>query len=214
MSVVVADPDPLARAFLVDVLGKSRLQVVAEAQTISEAVEAAHRLTPRLIILAAAFPGLATTQQAIREMHRHAPETAVVITELPGADPDPVAAFKASAAGYVIKDRDIGRWLPPMLRRYARDGVTPLTPGVFDELIKDLQEARTMMGADTSIPSDREVEVLGLVGEGLTNQEIARALNVGSSTVKTHIHNLLRKLQLSNRVQLALYTREEGRPDD
>lgn len=213
MSVVVADPDPLARARLVDALGEGRLQLVGEAQTLGDAVDAARRLSPRLVILASAFPGSGTTLEAVREMHRRVPETAVVLTELPGANLDPVAAFQAGAAGYILKDADIGRWLAPMLRRYARDGVPPLTPGVSDEVIKELQDARTIAGSDTTTPSGREVEVLHLVGKGLTNQEIAQALSVGSSTVKTHIHNLFRKLHLSNRVQLALYASEESRQD-
>jgi len=213
LSVVVADPDPLARSVLIDALVGSRLQVVGEAETLAAAVEAARDLSPRLVLLAAAFPGLTTTQEAIREMHQWAPGCAVVITELPSADLDPVTAFHAGAAGYVVKDGDMGRWLAPMLRRYARDGVAPITPGVSDEVIKELQEARTIIGSDVTEPSDREVEVLDLIGTGLTNREIAQALGVSSSTAKTHVHNLLRKLQLSNRVQLALYARAQNRKE-
>lgn len=194
-----------------DALGASRLNVVGEAETLAAAVEAARDVSPRLVLLAAAFPGLSTTQEAIREMHQGAPRCAVVITELPGANLDPVSAFYAGAAGYVVKDRAMGRWLGPMLRRYAREGVAPLTPGVSDEVIKELQEARTMVGSDVTSPSDREAEVLDLIGKGLTNREIAQALGVTSSTAKTHVHNLFRKLRLSNRVQLALYARAENR---
>ena len=68
-----------------------------------------------------------------------------------------------------------------------------------------------MVGSDVTAPSDREIEVLDLIGQGLTNREIAQALRVSSSTAKTHVHNLLRKLQLSSRVQLALYARAQNR---
>lgn len=214
LSAVVADPDPLARAALVDALGKSWLPVIAEVQTLAEAVDAARRLSPRLMILAAAFPGLASTREAIREMHKQAPETAVVITELPNANQDPVTAFRAGAAGYVIKDAEIVRWLGPMLNRYARAGVTPLTPGIAYRVVRGLQEGRTVGGPDTATtPSDRELEVLCLVGRGLRNQQIALALSIGISTVKSHVHNLLRNLQLSNRVQLALYANDASRRD-
>jgi len=112
-----------------------------------------------------------------------------------------------------VKDGDMGRWLAPMLRRYTREKVAPLTPGVSDEVIKEPQEARTMVGSDVTAPSDREIEVLDLIGQGLTSREIAQALRVSSSTAKTHVHNLLRKLQLSNRAQLALYARAQNRTD-
>lgn len=207
-SVIVADPDPLARAFLVVALRANHLLVSAEAETLVEAIEAVGRLSPRLLILAATFPGVASTQEAIREVHRSARKTAVVITELPGAHLDPVPAFQAGAAGYLVKDADMHRWLAPMLRRYARDDVTPLSAGVSEALIRTLQDSQTAADSDAGNPSHRETEVLGLVGKGLTNDEIAQVLNVGSSTVKTHVHHLLRKLRLSNRVLLALYARE------
>ena len=209
-NLIVADPDPLARTFLIDALSKRDLVAAAEAQTIADAVDAARNHYSRLIILAAVFPGLATTSEAIREVHRSSPATAVVITELPGADLDPVAVFQAGAAGFVIKDADIGHWLPPMLYRYARDGVAPLSPGVSQEVIRELQGVRTMADADRATVSDREIEVMRLVSRGLNNQEIAQALGVGTSTVKTHIRNLLRKLQLANRVMLALYARRQS----
>lgn len=208
LSLIVADPDPLARAYLVEACERSRFRVVAEAQTLGEALAAAGRYPSALIILAAAFYEFETTQELISDLRTVVPESAVVVTELPGANLDPVAAFAAGAVGYVIKDRDMGRWLPTMLHRYARDGVAPLSAGIPDEVIRELQGARRH-SPDLGSLSDREIEVLILVSKGLSNQAMAVALGVGLSTIKTHVHSLLRKLQVSNRVHLALYARRQ-----
>lgn len=131
---------------------------------------------------------------------------AIVLTELPGPHLSPLAAFRAGATGYVFKDESMDRWFPAMLRDYVRSGVPPVSKEVSDEV---LQELHGSLASDSLAgdPSDRELEVLEMVGTGLTNLQIAIGLGIGTSTVKSHIHSLLAKLGLANRVQLALYAR-------
>lgn len=210
--LVVADPDPLARAFLVEALERNQLPVAAEVQTLSDIRHAARRHSPRVIVLAAVFPGISTTREAIRDLLSLAPAAAIVVTELPDAKPDPLSAFRAGATGYVIKDEDMGGWFPVMLHRYARDGLVPISNGIAEEVVRELQDARAF-AFDGANPSGREIEVLTRVGRGLSNQEIATELSLGTSTVKTHVHHLFRKLHVSNRVQLALYARRRSNED-
>ena len=94
------------------------------------------------------------------------------------------------------------RWLPPMLHRSLSDDSPLLSRGVPGLLVSELDEIPDAVRRDP--PSDRELEVLRLIGEGLTNAEIADALAVSVSTVKTHVRHLLAKLHVANRVQLAL----------
>lgn len=211
LNLVVADPDPLARAFLVEALAESRLSVAAGAETLSEAEDAACRHSSRLIVLAATFPGLTGTEEAIRRVRKSSPTVAVVITQLPGADLDPLGAFQAGAAGYVVKDSDMASWFPPMVRRFEKEGITPLSAGISEKVIEELQDMRPVRTPEAASLSERELDVLGLVGRGLTNEQIAQALNLGTATVKTHIHNMFRKLKVGNRVLLALYARQRRR---
>jgi DNA-binding NarL/FixJ family response regulator len=164
----------------------------------------------RLVILAAVFPGLATARDAITALRDRAPWTAIVVTELPGPHLSPLAAFKAGATGYVLKDETMDRWFPAMLRLYVRTGVPPVSTEVSDEVLKELPGSLAF-GPMAGDPSDRELEVLALVGKGLTNLQIASGLGIRSSTVKSHVHSLLAKLALTNRVQLALYGRRNHR---
>lgn len=202
MHVAIVEPDPLARAVLAE-LFESRSWVVTALDGVDHLASLRGRV-PEYVLLAVAWGG-GGLSTAVRRIRRAAPTAVVVVLAIPSAKPDPLMAFHAGARGYVIKESDM-RALPAMLRRHRQDGTPPLSPGVAELLIQGLGGPAASSGES---PSEREFEVLKLVGEGLTNREIADALTVSVSTVKTHIHSLLAKLALTNRVKLALLAQRQ-----
>lgn len=197
-AILVADPDPLARATIVTILTNERgLKVVGQAETVQDAVDATTDERPAVILLAEWFPGPVNGLDAARELQRKAPGTKVVMLLLPQHPHDLVAGVKAGVDGYVVKDADM-RALPSDIRRVL-SGVTPMSSELSEELLTEVRDLTA--GGPTSLTA-REREVLSLVQQGMSNREVATALTIGVSTVKTHVHNLLRKLGCTRRVQL------------
>ena len=126
------------------------------------------------------------------------------------------AAIKAGALGYLLKDS-----LPKDLLQGIRDvhrGELAIQAAIAHKLMRELQRSARLSSevALTQEPlTEREVEVLGLVARGLSNQEIAKRLEISERTARTHVSNILDKLHLANRTQAALYALREGltRPD-
>lgn len=197
-SVLVVEPDPLSRAALTAIL-----RAPGFATGYVETVDELTKQTPTAeIVLLSAPLKQGELARAIRRTRRLMPSARVVVLVMPSSQHDPVMTFRAGAGGYLIKDARM-RWLPRMLRRSLERGSPVMSPGVAAQVVSELDEMQDRSTGDG--PSQRESEVLRLIGEGLTNREIAEALSISTSTVKTHVRSLLEKLEVTNRVQLALH---------
>lgn len=210
--VLVADPDPLARAMLAQTLKESAVAEVIQAGSLASAMAVAASDGPDIALVAERFPGPVTSLQAVREIVRLSPRTRVVILGLPDERPDVLATVRAGAAGYLVKDGDPLQ-LVAAVRRLLVDGISPLSPSFAASLLESVRTAHTAGAAPDGEPlTGRELDVLRLIALGLCNREIALRLGVTAATVKTHVHNLLSKLHLTSRVQLALYASERRLP--
>ncbi|MFG2812447.1 response regulator [Streptomyces sp. NPDC048410] len=184
------------------------IEVVGEAADGAEGVARAEELRPAVILMDVKMPGTdgIDALRGLRELGN--PARVLVVTSFTERR-TVVPALRAGAVGYVYKDVD-----PDALAAAIRSvhaGHILLQPEVADALLTQ-EEANTGQGRGGSL-TEREREVLGLIADGRSNREIARALVLSEKTVKTHVSNILMKLDLADRTQAALWAVRHGAAD-
>lgn len=208
--VLIADDHPVVRRGLRTLLtSEPGLEPVGEATDGAEAVLLARSLQPDVILLDMVMPrknGL----EAIIEIKRENPAARILVLTSFAEDEKVFPAIKAGALGYLLKDSSPEELLEAIRNVYQ--GQSSLHPTIARKLINELKQPPELTPAQT-ILTDREVEVLKLVAQGFTNQEIADRLTLSEWTVRTHMRNILDKLHLANRTQAALYALKEGLAD-
>jgi DNA-binding NarL/FixJ family response regulator len=213
ISVLLADDQPLARAGLRTLLESSQeIRVIAEASDGVEAVERTRATRPDVVLMDIRMPGvdgLEATRRIVAD-ERLAGVRVVVLTTF-DLDEYVYEALRAGASGFLAKDVE-----PAELRHAVRvvaRGDALLSPGVTRRLIAEFaaRPARQPPAAvRLGVLTDREREVLGLVGEGLSNEAIAERLFMASATVKTHVSRIMSKLNAHDRAQLVVLAYETG----
>ncbi|MFE5856469.1 response regulator [Streptomyces sp. NPDC056500] len=207
--ILLADDHALVRRGVRLILdNEPDLTVIAEASDGAEAIEMAREERPDLAILDIAMPRL-TGLQTARELSRLQPELRILILTMYDNEQYLFEALKAGAAGYVLKsvaDRD----LVEACRSAMRDEPF-LYPGAINTLIRSyLDHARNGGALPAKAITDREEEILKLVAEGHSSKEIAGILVISVKTVERHRANLLHKLGLKDRLELARYAIRAG----
>ncbi|WP_455355516.1 response regulator [Streptomyces sp. SYSU K217416] len=207
--ILLADDHALVRRGVRLILdGEPDLTVVAEAGDGAEAIDKARALRPDLAILDIAMPRL-TGLQAARELSRRLPDLRILILTMYDNEQYFFEALRAGASGYVLKsvaDRDLVQAC-----RAAMRGEPFLYPGAVTALIRNyLDRARDGGAIPAKAITDREEEILKLVAEGHTSQEIAGLLVISVKTVERHRANLLQKLGLKDRLELTRYAIRVG----
>ncbi|WP_374945392.1 response regulator [Agreia sp.] len=204
--VVIADDQQLIRAgFSALLASEADIDVVGEAATGSEAVDLVARLRPDVVLMDIRMPdgdGIWATGQIVADPLNAA--THIVIVTTFEIDEYVVDAIRAGASGFLVKDTE-----PVELIRAVRvvaRGDALLSPGVTKRLLERVSGGLSAV-LDTralSVLTDREREVLTLVGHGLTNEEIATKLFLSPFTAKTHVSRIMQKLGARDRVQLVV----------
>ncbi|MFD2090807.1 response regulator transcription factor [Blastococcus deserti] len=211
--VLLVDDEELVRFGLRTVLeAAGDFEVVGEASNGLAAVHAVQELRPDVVLMDIRMPvkdGLAATREILALPHP--PQVAVLTTF--HADEYVYAALAAGAAGFLLKDTP-PREIAAAVRAVA-DGTATLSPAVTTKLIESYVDRRAAPRKAQALRrirglSDREREVLRLLGSGESNAELARRLYVSEATVKTYVSRLLAKLGLANRTQAAILAHEAG----
>ncbi|GAA1887458.1 response regulator transcription factor [Paeniglutamicibacter psychrophenolicus] len=215
ISVLLADDEPLIRQSLRIVIdSQPDLHVVGEASNGDETVQAARRLKPDVILMDIRMPGsdgihatqAITADPALRGVR-------VLVLSMYELDEYVYGALRAGASGFLLKDAHPATLLDAIRR--VCGGEALFAPSILtklvDHYVSDSNAARTAAGSQTLARlTPRETEVLVLVAQGLSNDEITAELHVSNNTVKTHISNLLAKLHARDRAQLVIAAYEHG----
>jgi DNA-binding NarL/FixJ family response regulator len=198
--VLIVDDHPLTRDALASLLTQHGFEVVGQAADGMEAIALAARLRPDLVLLDLTMPGMdgLTALPTIRDA---SPESEVVVLTASGTEENLLAAIRAGAAGYLLKSEPPER-IADFLRGVA-GGEAALSGSVARSLLERVRVGGRMGGG---VPdaigrklSAREVEVLLLLDDHLTTDEIATRLYISEHTVRSHVKSLLRKLGVSSR---------------
>ncbi|MER6633428.1 response regulator transcription factor [Streptomyces sp. NPDC000987] len=209
IKVLVVDDHQVVRRGLRTFLEvQEDIEVVGEAADGADGVARAEELRPDIVLMDVKMPGMDGVA-ALRRLHElDNPARVIVVTSFT-EQRTVVPALRAGAAGYVYKDID-----PDALAgaiRSVHAGHVLLQPEVADVLLSQ-EDAGPSQGRAGSL-TEREREVLGLIADGRSNREIARALVLSEKTVKTHVSNILMKLDLADRTQAALWAVRHGVAD-
>lgn len=187
---------------------QSDFSVVGEAGSGEQALKLAGEHVPDVILMDLVLPGDIDGVEATRKIKSKSPRTQVVVLTSYHDDEYIFPAIKAGALSYVLKD--IGPDELADVIRKAAHGEAVLNPGVASRLIQDIQGRRGLSPNPFTELSEREMEVLRLIADGLSNAEIAEKLVISEKTVKGHVSNILSKLHLVDRTQAAVYAWREG----
>jgi NarL family two-component system response regulator LiaR len=191
------------RALLAEV---GDIEVVGEAADGREAVDQAEALRPDVILMDLVMPVMDGIE-ATRKITGSQPDTRVLALTSFAADDKVFPAIKAGALGYLLKHADPEELVDAIRRVYH--GEPSLHPSIARKVLHEVRQPSEKRPTPDPL-TDREIEVLQLVAQGLSNQEIADQLSIAEVTVRTHVSNILGKLHLANRVQAALYALREG----
>jgi DNA-binding NarL/FixJ family response regulator len=211
--VVIADDDPMVRTHLRTILAASEgVEVVDEAQDGAEAVEAVLRYRPDVVLMDLRMPGVDGITATERIATLPQPPVVVVLTTFE-ADEHVMRALRAGAAGYLFKTTPPEDLVP--LVRVAAAGHSVLSRAATRSVLAttDTRQAdRASLLTRTGDLTDRELEVLALLGQGLSNAHIGGRLHLTEATVKGYVSRILVKLRCENRTQAGLLARELNLP--
>jgi len=205
--ILIADDHAIVREGLRTLIASEPgMEVVGEAANGAEAVAQTRALRPDVILMDLVMPckdGL----EAITEIQRGNPEARILVLTSFAEEDKVFPAIRAGALGYLLKDSSPQQLLQAVYDVYR--GESSLHPTIALKLIRELKQPSDLPPAENPL-TEREVSVVKLVAQGLTNQEIADRLVISEWTVRTHVRNILGKLHLANRTQAALYALREG----
>jgi DNA-binding NarL/FixJ family response regulator len=211
--VLVVDDEALVRAGLRMILEPAAdIEVVGEAGDGSEAISAVAKHRPDVVLMDVRMPGM-DGLTALRELRRSPNGPKVIMLTTFDLDDYVHSALRSGAAGFLLKDTS-PRDLADAVRIIA-EGSAMLAPSITKRLIDTFAELESAEAVDArrrlSVLTDREDTVVRAVARGLSNAEIGLELAMSEGTVKVHVSRALAKLNLTNRVQLALLVRDAGR---
>ena len=205
--VLIVDDHAIVRKGIRALLSESGgFEIVAEAADGHEAVLAAEETKPDVILMDLLMPGMDGIE-ATRQITGRQPEARILVLTSFAADNKLFPAIKAGALGYLLKDSS-----PEELVRAIHQvhrGEPALHPTIARKLLQEVAHPADLEPAPEAL-TVRELAVLRLIAQGLSNQEIADELSVSEPTVRTHVSRILGKLHLASRTQAALYAVQEG----
>jgi NarL family two-component system response regulator LiaR len=205
--VLVAEDHTLVREGICALINAwPGMEVVAQAADGVEAVHLARALQPDVILMDLVMPrkdGI----EAIKDIRQEEPDAHILVLTSFVEDERAYLAIKAGALGYLLKDSSSDDLIEAIKR--VHQGEFSLHPSIALKVIRELRGPAGLPPTQDPL-TEREVEVLQQVAQGLTNQEIAERLRISERTVRNHVSRILDKLHLANRTQAALYALREG----
>jgi len=206
--VLLADDHALVREGTRRLLEtENDVEVVAEAASGEEAVEATKRLHPDIAIMDIAMPGMGGIE-ATRAIKVSCPETAVLVLSAYDDEPYLMKLLEVGAAGFLLKSVH-GQELISAIRAVSR-GESVLQPSIAEKIMLRMSSQTEAQQSMADLLSEREFEVLRLAARGLPNKEIARRLGLSIRTVHSHLANIFMKMQVGSRTEAVLLALRQG----
>ena len=207
--VLLVDDHTLFRRGIANLLAsQTYITVVGEASDGWEALEKAKETTPDLILLDLRMPGL-DGQKVIQRLKEIVPSSRIIVLTISENDEDLLQAIREGANGYLLKDLTPEELFQAIKRTFQGDPV--ISPRMASKMLTEF--SRRFSGIETQPLrqlTSREGEILQLLAEGARNKEISTRLHISGSTVRNHIHHIIGKLHVHNRVQAALLARGQA----
>ncbi|MFZ0390209.1 MAG: response regulator transcription factor [Calditrichia bacterium] len=207
IGIFIADDNRLLREGLISMLEEQEgFGIIGAAANGRDALEKIKELRPQVALIDIGMPdkdGIEVTQA----LHQDLPEVKVIILGMPDLSDEIMACIEAGAVGYVLKEASFDYLVETI--RSAQRGESFCSPRMAASLFSRVAElARDQIPESSVKLTPREVQIINQIAEGLSNKEIAQKLSIEPQTVKNHIHNILDKLQLQNRLEAVEYARE------
>jgi DNA-binding NarL/FixJ family response regulator len=208
VSVIIADDHPIVLAGLEGLLGReSEFKIVARCVHGEEALEATRRFRPDLLVTDLNMPRM-DGLQVMHAIHEEGMHTRVVLLVAEVSKSEALQALRLNVGGILLKEL-APRMLISCLRKVHR-GERWFEQRTLDALMENLLAREAGAREASTVLTARELEITRLVATGLRNHEIAKRLNLAEGTVKLHLHNTYRKLNLDSRLELTLYAQRKG----
>ena len=214
IGLLIADDHPAFRDGLARVLDQEEdFECVGKAAGAAEAINMAKRLKPDIVLMDVVMPKLDGIRAA-KEIRKHCPKTAIIMLSAFDYEAYIVTSLRAGAKGYLLKTAPLDKIISTI--RLVHRGESVLDTKAASKVINNLQlqesdatgRINNKIGFNTLQP--RELEVIGLAAQGMSNKEIANELFLSERTVQTHLVNIFRKLGANSRTQAVLYALKEG----
>ena len=207
-SILVIDDHPLFRKGVAQLIKmEPGFSLVAEAKSGQEGIDLAQTHEPDIILLDLNMKGM-NGIQTLRKLKATDLECTVIVLTVSNAGDDLVAALRAGADGYLLKDMEPENLLPQIRR--AASGQMVLDASLSGLLASKIRDDQAAPPSDNASLTKREQQILALIAEGMSNKIIARQLDISDGTVKVHVKNLLRKLNLRSRLEAAVWALGQG----
>jgi two-component system nitrate/nitrite response regulator NarL len=204
---MIIDDHPLFRKGVSQIISDDpNFEVVGEAASGLEGLELAEALQPDLVLLDLNMKGM-DGLETLRRFKQTDLLARYVILTVSDSEDDLMEALKSGADGYLLKDMEPEDLRANLMK--ASVGVTVLQESLTDVLKKALTEPETKVRQEDAGLTDRENEILDCLAEGMNNKNIARKLGISDTTVKVHIKNILRKLNLTSRLEAAVWKHQQ-----
>ncbi|MED1794149.1 response regulator [Brevibacillus nitrificans] len=201
--VLIADDHPMARSAIRSLLDPDpSFEVIGEAENGEQAFHLCGELQPDLVLMDINMPKWSGLE-ATREVKKAYPHIKVVILSVSDDVGDLITAIQFGAQGYLLKNLEPDDWINYLHALLGED--SELSREMANRLLHRFRQEDQPTGTGPEILTPREREIVMYVGAGKTNREISETLIIAENTVKNHVKNILDKLQLANRVQLAAY---------
>ena len=209
IKVLITDDQAIVRRGIKALLStEPNIKVIGEAGNGKEAISQVEKLQPDVILMDLVMPVMDGVE-AIRHIKAQQPAAHILVLTSFVTDDKVFPAIKAGAQGYLLKDSSPEELVQAINQVYK--GETSLHPTIVRKVLQELQAPPEPEQPRTSDPlTEREVEVLQLIAQGLGNQSIGEHLSISEATVRTHVSNILGKLHLASRTQAALYALKQG----
>ena len=207
MRVMIVDDHPMWRDAVGRDLAEAGFEVVATVGEGAQALRIAGSVRPDVVVLDLQLPDVSGVDVA-RGLLAANPDVRVLILSASGEHRDVLDAVKAGAAGYIVKSASRAELIDAVRRTESGDAV--FSPGLAGLVLGEFRRLAVSPDPDTPRLTEREAEILRMVGTGLSYKQIAERLVLSHRTVQNHVQNTLNKLQLHNRVDLVRYAIEHG----